>query len=210
MKTALDYFEAINKKTAASKDFNKIKRLFGKYRLKISNNYDAIELARRGLPNSLTDELYESIDSYDLRYRTIVLDILICSKFNKQILAKYIIDIIYKTIDDDIDQDLTWFFCDDLRMLKQLRYTDCYIEMLSFEKLGSARQLIVDLLACSNKNINDTIVSYIDDYDLTGHILEFLYKRNYKNILELAVKYTNDDREYVRNVANAIIMDIKS
>ncbi len=170
---------------------------------------DASMIAANGrLSSDCADALFHSMNTFSLRYKTTIIDILITAKYDKNTLAAYIIQLIKDTLSTypDADKDeLIWFLCNDLLTLRVMKYLQEYIDLLNNEEIGSARQLMVDLVAKSKKDVNDILLAHIDEYKLTGHVLAALYRRGYSDVAVLAQKYTNDERGYLRRTANKII-----
>jgi hypothetical protein len=186
-----------------------LKCIFAKHKLKISSTSDATYMARNTKDDTLFTELYDFLEDVTVQHRAFIYDLLIDSNFSKPKIAKRIIEDIYLLIDSEslLHQhlDISWFLCDNLRELKQQSYINDYLKFLSTKQLGTARQPIIYLLASfKNCNMQNIFLEYIHDDDINGHILEVLAKKTTPEIKEIAKQFLNDERDWVKKIAQKI------
>lgn len=203
-----DFLESVEKSDLVfSRQINKV---FSKYGYdNIGNYYDAEDILSRCKSIDLSNDLFEELNLSSDENVLIWLDLVCDSMYPKLQIAKWLIERIER-INASMEftaevEHLTWFLCEKLRQLKQLKYFDEYVKILSMKKLSTSRIPIVDLVSYSRrKEVNDILLQYIDDYDINGHVLYSLNRRHYEGIYLLADKFADDEREFVKKLVKRL------
>lgn len=186
--------------------FNQLSEVFQRYGEKINSINHSTQVICNSTDNELKESIFNLLDKVDIEKKPFLYDLLIDSKFSKKRLAKQLIKDVYKICEaDSLDNNMeitAWFFCEDLRKLKQLYFFDDYVNILNIYKLGTCRQPIVSLLALSKKEqLFDILLEHINDVQINGHILTILKKRKHPELTNISKMFLNDDRAWVRAIA---------
>lgn len=188
----------------------KINRIFSKYGIRtVRNQYDAQNILRESNSLALANDLFEELDSSNNEEILTWLDLVCNSACPKLKIAQWLIEKINNinnapefTVEDE---HIAWYFCEQLRQLRQLKYFDEYVKILDMKKLSNCRIPIVDLVSYSKrKDVNSILLSHIDDYDISGHVLYALNRRHYEGISKLADSFNDDKREFVIKLVKRI------
>lgn len=188
----------------------KLQKVFKECNKKITSTDDALFLMEKSLNVDLNEKLYAFLDEVEQNEKAFVYDLLIVSKFSPKRLAESLIKDIYMICNKSElnveDENIVWFFCDDLRKLRQFCFLEDYIKILNIKKLGIARQPIVELVSHSrNKEIVEELIPHLNDIQINGHILLALKNLQYNDLGKVAGMFLNDEREWVSGVAKKII-----
>lgn len=204
-----DFFDLLRKKSDPKYE-RLIRKIFLKNGYKIDYSYNAPEIVETSDNTQLAEDLFLALSSVSFDDAVGILDLLLISNYPKDVIAEWIVEQI-NLINSDYNftneiEHITWFFCEDLRQLKQLKYFDEYVKILNMKKLSTCRIPIVELVSCSRrKDVTNILLSCVDDSDINGHVFYALNRRHYDGILNLARRFVVDDREFVRKLATRII-----
>ena len=190
--------------------FEELKTTFLQFGKDIKSINDTTMIMRKSTDKDLNESVYKLLDKVDENKKCFIYDLLILSNFPKKRIAERLIEDIYSTYENQdvvsFSENSVWFFCDNLRELKQKLFFDEYVKILNIDQLGTCRQPIVELISyCKKHEASDILLDHIDDEQINGHILDALIKCNYKNIKEVASNFLNDERDWVKSLAKKVI-----
>lgn len=198
------YLDYIKEKTDAN-FLSALNEVFVRFDKHIEIFNDAMLFMKNSSNIELNNNIFDLLEQFP-EQKPFIYDLLYVSRYSKielsKELIKEILNIGNKEIISDKEINDAWFFCGILRKLKKEKFFDEYVKILNNKKLGTSRQPIVELLICfENKNVEDILIAHITDNNINGHILDALIKIKSSNLSNIAGRFSDDDRAWVRKLA---------